>query len=254
MRGNRRYSTSAWSHSRSIPALAGEPIRTWKTITLWPVYPRACGGTWRNTGGSFLWRGLSPRLRGNLEEHRGQLPLARSIPALAGEPNPGQRTLQMARVYPRACGGTISGVRRRRVKRGLSPRLRGNPPRSAAATTTQRSIPALAGEPRGDRPSVLGPLVYPRACGGTILNTKRQAGHPGLSPRLRGNPCSCRPGPSSPGSIPALAGEPLRSVLRANPKWVYPRACGGTLNARAGGKPGPGLSPRLRGNRIMNPS
>ena len=71
----------------------------------------------------------------------------------------------------------------------------------------------------------------------------------GLSPRVRGNLDGqlrlCR----GPRSIPACAGEPGEDEREGNRNWVYPRVCGGTCSARWGTAGGPGLSPRVRGNR-----
>ena len=53
------------------------------------------------------------------------------------------------------------------------------------------------------------------------------------------------------GSIPACAGEPNRSVRALDRTMVYPRVCGGTLHARVFGEDVVGLSPRVRGNRLL---
>ena len=111
------------------------------------------------------------------------------------------------RVYPRACGGTITHSPFVREDVGLSPRLRGNGSLASGWTSSVRSIPALAGE-RTTEPEIL-PLitVYPRACGGTIKDTGHVCPMKGLSPRLRGNVKHCEVKVGDIGSIPALAGE-----------------------------------------------
>ena len=131
---------------------------------------------------------------------------------------------------------------------GLSPRLRGNGYPTLPDRTRPGSIPALAGE-RPAFPRVWGMLwVYPRACGGTVVNTIATVAVPGLSPRLRGNahqllwPTPCA------GSIPALAGERLPCPLGCLSVGVYPRACGGTFVCGVWFRFVRGLSPRLRGN------
>ena len=131
----------------SIPARAGEPARKASLLTAIAVYPRACGGTSadhtshskvqglsprvRGTPTAFdptpRFAGLSPRVRGNHDEraHGNEtdrsIPRVRgnrgadqpcagppgSIPARAGEPSVSALTITAARVYPRACGGTI---------------------------------------------------------------------------------------------------------------------------------------------------
>ena len=91
--------------------------------------------------------------------------------------------------------------------------------------------------------------VYPRACGGTIVDLKDPPNSEGLSPRLRGNLGYSGCCSSQQRSIPAPAGEPVlrpRSFCRNS---VYPRACGGTLFPASGHSMLVGLSPRLRGNQ-----
>ena len=111
--------------------------------------------------------------------------------------------------------------------------------------------------------------VYPRVCGGTTT----RAGSPvyrvrgnldsrstillsvGLSPRVRGNLQAPVPASVPRGSIPACAGEPTAVTPRATEKpTVYPRVCGGTPPSARVNIAGPGLSPRVRGNRYRRRS
>ena len=171
----------------------------------------------------------------------------------------------LARVYPRACGGTPPGSHFSTRSEGLSPRMRGNLDRHPAGAARGGSIPAHAGEP------------------GAV--TADPASADGSIPAHAGEPNVAR---SAAGSIPAHAGEPVASFwsstglsprMRGNHSkafgagsrtgGVYPRACGGTrvtiefsgeldgsIPAHAG-EPAPsvdehrgppGLSPRMRGN------
>ena len=70
--------------------------------------------------------GLSPRLRGNGDGDALTRSIVRSIPALAGERTIAISNDMTVRVYPRACGGTISNQGVVGDHQGLSPRLRGN--------------------------------------------------------------------------------------------------------------------------------
>ncbi len=172
--------------------------------------------------------GLSPRLRGNQYNNPYSGDNQRSIPALAGEPYPGQPRIHRRTVYPRACGGTVSLIVGKVGGTGLSPRLRGNLPELIEETFGDGSIPALAGEPPA-RCAPGGPArVYPRACGGTLPLPGPSQQRPGLSPRLRGNRDCFESWVRSWRSIPALAGEPDQD------QWNY--------------RIRKGLSPRLRGN------
>ena len=53
---------------------------------------------------------------------------------------------------------------------------------------------------------------------------------------------------TTPGSIPACAGEPAPGTHRTHLGWVYPRVCGGTDTIRFNMTEKEGLSPRVRGN------
>ena len=194
--------------------------------------------------------GLSPRVRGNRLPAPSPNPNRRSIPACAGEPARGGGAGCSSAVYPRVCGGTqTTGVRRTR-KRGLSPRVRGNPVMVVLRNATGRSIPACAGEPR---PRAFGCRiceVYPRVCGGTPPALPPVAVQQGLSPRVRGNRYDGFRHHHTRGSIPACAGEPGGLYLAELAEEVYPRVCGGTARRRARVAADGGLSPRVRGNLL----
>ena len=70
--------------------------------------------------------GLSPRLRGNDQSSGSVHRDLGSIPALAGERKLLTLAATVARVYPRACGGTFRNGMKALPEQGLSPRLRGN--------------------------------------------------------------------------------------------------------------------------------
>ena len=193
--------------------------------------------------------GLSPRVRGNRvgqpigSEDNG------SIPACAGEPS--HRSAQRHRrgVYPRVCGGTRRVGSSLDLHEGLSPRVRGNPPRLFRRRNLDRSIPACAGEPSRAGCRTGSGQVYPRVCGGTRRAAGPRAGTRGLSPRVRGNRYPSQQDARPARSIPACAGEPSRRWSFCRKSRVYPRVCGGTKE-RGAHRPGEaGLSPRVRGNR-----
>ena len=132
---------------------------------------------------------------------------------------------------------------------GLSPRVRGNPPPGAKCAGRMGSIPACAGEPDVHCHPVQDAGVYPRVCGGTVEGGAQAAGVVGLSPRVRGNPARTATAGTSPGSIPACAGEPNPRRCPSSGGGVYPRVCGGTPPPDCRNCPPAGLSPRVRGNR-----
>ena len=112
------------------------------------------------------------------------------------------------------------------------------------------SIPACAGEPLIHRVALGGKLVYPRVCGGTVRNAHFKPLERGLSPRVRGNRGYSLPEHTGSRSIPACAGEPWIARMRRSAAAVYPRVCGGTSCFRKLPPDDPGLSPRVRGNRV----
>ena len=208
MRGNRHWRIRAASSRRSIPACAGEPGPWIGPRPTRPVYPRVCGGTAGSPAAAGTVRGLSPRVRGNLQLGFDRRQKEGSIPACAGEPIEAEHPGFLDEVYPRVCGGTIWVYVEKDKSWGLSPRVRGNRRRRRGFPAHHRSIPACAGEP--------GPLagcprrcgVYPRVCGGTSIARAPPMATCGLSPRVRGNHVAGLPRRGIPGSIPACAGEP----------------------------------------------
>ena len=196
------------------------------------VYPRERGGTAGRRIVSAREVGLSPRTRGN----RGSADRVRqrggSIPANAGEPRRGDRGRGELRVYPRERGGTDGWQCWWITVLGLSPRTRGNRYHDIYATAGFGSIPANAGEPFCELDHSLSLRVYPRERGGTAVGLPTGPSLSGLSPRTRGNPSTPSSERVSRGSIPANAGEPIRSHSTAAPSRVYPRERGGTLPFR----------------------
>ncbi len=106
-----------------------------------------CGGTEKKLRKPIDDAGLSPRVRGN-QAASVQPPAKRgTIPACAGEPPGSGVSGSGAGDYPRVCGGTAFLVWASHLLAGLSPRVRGNRPRSVVVIFGVGTIPACAGEP-----------------------------------------------------------------------------------------------------------
>ena len=88
-------------------------------------------------------------------------------------------------------------------------------------------------------------------CGGTTTIRKQEALVIGLSPRVRGNRAAADGSDHHYRSIPACAGEPVSCLLTLWRRGVYPRVCGGTISDLTTLIARPGLSPRVRGNRVQ---
>ena len=176
----------------------------------------------------------------------------RSIPAYAGEPPQWHGSRPSPRVYPRVCGGTRERYKFLYLRKGLSPRMRGNPRHIGAATAGAGSIPAYAGEPLLPLLVFAQQMVYPRVCGGTVAAEQFVYRRLGLSPRMRGNLRSHLGDGLRIGSIPAYAGEPEHDVTHSRCHKVYPRVCGGTSWRPRVSVFFQGLSPRMRGNHRIS--
>ena len=208
VRGNHRCAGKHSARQGSIPACAGEPDFQGLENEDAEVYPRVCGGTSSFRFSALIFIGLSPRVRGNLDDAAGSPRRLRSIPACAGEPAAGTCLPAGWPVYPRVCGGTGPSFSPPPASCGLSPRVRGNPVPEEVQDRLSRSIPACAGESTTACSVRSSPRVYPRVCGGTIPTASANIFSHGLSPRVRGNRTHCGPAVGDPGSIPACAGEP----------------------------------------------
>ena len=227
VRGSRQCALFDVVRVGSIPACAGEPQELALHEQTGRVYPRVCGGAHRYSVVLVLGSGLSPRVRGS----RSMPPLAlgclRSIPACAGEPSRVEREGADLWVYPRVCGGAWLRMHGKPVDQGLSPRVRGSRDGQVLYVLSGGSIPACAGEPKTGRCRHPGDPVYPRVCGGAVLQRAFEANAHGLSPRVRGSQCPRLDLLVDQGSIPACAGEPVGAFKPGRGRWVYPRVCGG---------------------------
>ena len=254
VRGNHDKAEYLPGATGSIPACAGEPRPQRGRLSYQQVYPRVCGGTTQLGRSMASEYGLSPRVRGNLQNVKADGIVAGSIPACAGEPGAVSYSTDQCRVYPRVCGGTAT----RRIigadRPGLSPRVRGNLRGLRPVPRHRGSIPACAGEPCRASWKRMRTAVYPRVCGGTRYLRRLYARIGGLSPRVRGNLFHVYASQISVRSIPACAGEPIKPSSTSTRRPVYPRVCGGTYREPPCVHRATGLSPRVRGNRYREPA
>ena len=168
-RGNQAPLSIVGIPCRSIPALAGQPVRAAHLGHPEQVYPRAGGATPGQGVQGLLVEGLSPRWRGNHPPEGVVENIRRSIPALAGQPTVRNRCTRTHGVYPRAGGATCFPRWFAWSLRGLSPRWRGNRVKHVIDLEKNRSIPALAGQPIVDLATAVTNPVYPRAGGATTF-------------------------------------------------------------------------------------
>ncbi len=113
------------------------------------------------------------------------------------------------------------------------------------------SIPADAGLPLAARGKKVTGGVYPRGCGATAARIFAVLLVKGLSPRMRGYRHHAAQVHTEGGSIPADAGLPAAEEEASAPPGVYPRGCGATWRRWPPCVVVEGLSPRMRGYRIV---
>ena len=238
------------------------------------VYPRVGGATGMERTNTALWKGLSPRGRGNRRLHqrgggKGSIPawagqptpsasanspvwglsprgrgnlfvalvsvhLRRSIPAWAGQPPSRPSTPSYKSVYPRVGGATIPSYIADSNPPGLSPRGRGNHDDARRHRCSSRSIPAWAGQPSPKMVEIRSVRVYPRVGGATSCHARHHSTTSGLSPRGRGNHDCLGNRYAAGGSIPAWAGQPHWGGFPAPILRVYPRVGGATVGCGSG--------------------
>ncbi len=86
VRGNRLEHRAFVDRGGPIPARAGEPCSACNRVCSIRAYPRACGGTHRQSPQYMSDLGLSPRVRGNHSAAYFSAAVRGPIPARAGEP------------------------------------------------------------------------------------------------------------------------------------------------------------------------
>ena len=195
--------------------------------------------------------GLSPRVRGSQELVSGDTAPNGIIPACAGKPSTPPQIRCRNTDYPRVCGEARRAQRQHRNFQGLSPRVRGSRQQRRGRRGRGRIIPACAGKPTSARTGATRTWDYPRVCGEAEWAPTQQELDDGLSPRVRGSPA--RAVSYSPYSriIPACAGKPGPSAGIFGCFRDYPRVCGEAHHYPETPLYGDGLSPRVRGSRLL---
>ena len=230
VRGIRLRRTRGCSPRRSIPACTGNPLGGAVEGVLVEVYPRVYGESKCGRDGPKPGLGLSPRVRGIRTAMQDLIRRVGSIPACTGNPLLASRRCRRGTVYPRVYGESHWALFRAFGAVGLSPRVRGIPPPSAAGGGIVGSIPACTGNPQSDRHQPVYGAVYPRVYGESGYQAAFHTGQQGLSPRVRGIPSSAAASTTSLRSIPACTGNPRKRTHNRKPIKVYPRVYGESVS------------------------
>ena len=173
----------------------------------------------------------------------------RFIPAGAGNTELHNHVFPDIPVYPRWRGEHLSLIRYSRPASGLSPLARGTPYAPPQWLSSDRFIPAGAGNTAPAIPSRPQKAVYPRWRGEHARARRRAADSAGLSPLARGTHCLRYAKMRCGRFIPAGAGNTLTGTARRGGRTVYPRWRGEhstSANCRGYRR---GLSPLARGTQ-----
>ena len=171
-----------------------------------------------------------------------------SIPARAGQPTTPALTVARCRVHPRSRGAAVNGVAHRTNSKGPSPLARGSHSTRCPFSRLLRSIPARAGQPVRAHGAQSRVGVHPRSRGAAVCRRQRCAASEGPSPLARGSPCPAIGVMIGDGSIPARAGQPVRTRITSGWTKVHPRSRGAAAMEPRHRTPASGPSPLARGS------
>ena len=233
VRGTREKGQRQRAAVRFIPAGAGNTQIHTRCRVMLTVYPRRCGEHRFDKPIPIPGAGLSPQVRGTLRHDTYQGEDHRFIPAGAGNTHRGPVYFECTSVYPRRCGEHQQISDSQGPEAGLSPQVRG---------TRLRAWDGYAHC-----------AVYPRRCGEHSAMLTPCSVATGLSPQVRGTQILRIFGQGAHRFIPAGAGNTRSPFIPEDHATVYPRRCGEHNNECGGGLCECGLSPQVRGTRLLGP-
>ena len=226
VRGSQCQRSYCRPNPRSIPTCAGQPTSPAGRQRLIRVYPHVCGAAVFSYPNTDIVCGLSPRVRGSLDQATWTDKGWGSIPTCAGQPATYFTEMRVTAVYPHVCGAANGATYTVDITNGLFPRVRGSLSRRRSPTVLWRSIPTCAGQPRWYGLMRSTGTVYPHVCGAAPCVPETLSTITGLSPRVRGSPSLTANQGTVDRSIPTCAGQPSTSIDPASIWGVYPHVCG----------------------------
>ncbi len=154
--------------SRFIPACAGNRPDADASEPSRPVHPRVCGEQLNQPVAHLRLPGSSPRVRGTVISSDPSIGRRRFIPACAGNSSRCSPRTRLGSVHPRVCGEQGATTGNAAFPNGSSPRVRGTGRWKSMFRSTQRFIPACAGNSHNGHCKPLSTPVHPRVCGEQI--------------------------------------------------------------------------------------
>ena len=212
-----------------------------------PVHPRSRGEHNSSDTKSRVSGGSSPLARGTRIEAVAARIALRFIPARAGNTRPTPASSAARTVHPRSRGEHGVRCSMPACQTGSSPLARGTPGGAARGRSTQRFIPARAGNTCAAVARCRARPVHPRSRGEHWMDCTSAARRSGSSPLARGTRGIGLPSTRCKRFIPARAGNTHRGGRGPHRPPVHPRSRGEHATARRAGTAVSGSSPLARG-------
>ena len=150
------------------------------------AHPRRCGADSAHSTRAVGRRGSSPQVRGRYSSALVATASLRLIPAGAGQMARSRLGTLEYPAHPRRCGADLKNKTWQSRRDGSSPQVRGRLLGHASPATTQRLIPAGAGQIVFDRCLGGSLWAHPRRCGADEMSTSQKSSVGGSSPQVRG--------------------------------------------------------------------
>ena len=149
--------------------------------------------------------------------------------------------------HPRLCGEKSQHVRRRVIKPGSPPPMRGKATIFSCASIFAGITPAYAGKSVKSAGLFQCCEDHPRLCGEKAPNTGRTTGRTGSPPPMRGKVGEKVSVAERHGITPAYAGKSNARSLSPTIRWDHPRLCGEKQVPTMGSICKAGSPPPMRG-------
>ena len=186
-------------------------------------------------------------MRGTLFLHMLIAGLQWIIPADAGNTSGADMQRLVTGDHPRGCGEHDQTHGGGPIYRGSSPRMRGTRSLSGGSKSSQRIIPADAGNTAPCPIPITVSQDHPRGCGEHSSPGSVGRRPWGSSPRMRGTPVTATVGHDENRIIPADAGNTRILSGSGARSGDHPRGCGEHIESLTAALCKPGSSPRMRG-------
>ena len=232
---------------RFIPARAGNTRPGPSGPRCTTVHPRSRGEHVELAVEVALVAGSSPLARGTPQPASPPRIAYRFIPARAGNTPPAVRWTIRMTVHPRSRGEHARICSHHRSESGSSPLARGTRSRSARACSSDRFIPARAGNTRSCSRGRTWSSVHPRSRGEHLQEHRHYYASIGSSPLARGTPVVAEANAPLRRFIPARAGNTVWRSNATASSSVHPRSRGEHYHAPTPRPASSGSSPLARG-------